>query len=998
MPTRRKFVQTVLSGCASSIPLVSAIGQILPSDNPFQVRESHLYSRDGAELRQILLTSSRGVDPSATLEVSIGKRTDRHEVRKLRQIGGQYYIPIAPLEQTEFARFILSNGSKTQETQLQIERARKWNVFLVHNSHQDLGFVDLPSSLRSRYHSFIDDAMKYCEETRDLPEAAQFKWNIETGYLVEDYRKASSDEKFRTLMDWVKKGRIAIGALYCNAQTDFMSLETLNRLLYYVANDLAREFGITTEGAMLDDVPGFTWALVEVLAKSGVPYLVFGANGWRNNIQDAPILFYLEGPEGREVLIWRSASYAEGISLVPQYVDPYLGGIIRGLNIQDGEAAIAPFLARYELAEYPFDAILLQAAADSLPPQKSLCEVVQAWNSLWAYPHLRISTTPEFFHFAEKNFRDRIPRFRGGVPDGWVDLHIGEANAAALARRTQDALPDAERLATLGLLAGVGPARASELANAYNELALWEEHTFEWDNFRLHRADIYAGESQGGGKLHWEEKLAHVQAASRVADEINKQSVEALCRNISTRTNLTLIVVNPLSWVRDEIVRTPLPASAKPPLRVLDQESGAEIPCQVDGETLVFLAERVPALGYRTYALEPAQTQPASKPSETSPLTLENGFYRIELRPEDGTVRSLFDKALQKEFVDNGAAYGLNALVYRVDNRTNVQSITNARDYATWGTMPVGDISILPGAAGPVYSSIRVKGKIGYVLDFEHEILLYAKSKRIEFFNRIQKRPAYTYESVFHAFPFSIPYESLDTYKLDVPGAILRPDVDQIPGSFRDTYAIQHWVSVSRKDYGVIWASADAPLVELGGIQVEKHLPHLLAAFDNALASGGIFAFLMSNHTTVDAPVAQGGDYLFRYAMTTHGAEWTQNAAHQFGWSFMSPLSTYLSSSRREGEWKEPSRCFVEINPENVYLAGFKEAGNREGVILRLYEGAGLYTDARVAFHLPGRTVRAAWACDNAGEQNQTALKAVTDSFRIALMPYETATVRVILS
>ena len=185
----------------------------------------------------------------------------------------------------------------------------------------------------------------------------------------------------------------------------------------------------------------------------------------------------------------------------------------------------------------------------------------------------------------------------------------------------------------------------------------------------------------------------------------------------------------------------------------------------------------------------------------------------------------------------------------------------------------------------------------------------------------------------------------------------------------------------------------------MGGIQVEKHLPHLLAAFDNALASGGIFAFLMSNHTTVDAPVAQGGDYLFRYAMTTHGAEWTQNAAHQFGWSFMSPLSTYLSSGRREGQWKEPSRCFVEINPENVYLAGFKEAGNREGVILRLYEGAGLYTDARVAFHLPGRTVRAAWACDNAGEQNRTALKAGTGFLsNTPPMPYETATVRAILS
>ena len=67
-------------------------------------------------------------------------------------------------------------------------------------------------------------------------------------------------------------------------------------------------------------------------------------------------------------------------------------------------------------------------------------------------------------------------------------------------------------------------------------------------------------------------------------------------------------------------------------------------------------------------------------------------------------------------------------------------------------------------------------------------------------------------------------------------------------------------------------------------------------------------------------------------------------------------------------------------------------------MILRLYEGAGLYTDARVAFHLPRRTVRAAWACDSAREQNRTALKAGTDSFRIALMPYETATVRVIFS
>jgi len=994
--SRRRFVKTVLGGCVSSLPLVSGTGQVLPLDNSFQIQESHLYTQDGADLRQILLTDARGVETSATIEVSIGKRTERHEVRNLRQIRDQYYVPIVPVEQPESARFVLNNGTKTQETHRRIQPARKWNVFLVHNSHQDLGFVDLPSKLRARYHAFIDDAIKYCEETRDLPEDAQFKWNIETSYLVDDYRQVSSEEKFRTLMEWVKKGRISIGALYCNAQTDFMSLETLNRLLSYASSDLTREFGIPVEGAMLDDVPGFTWGLVAALAKSGVPYLVFGANGWRNNIQDAPILFYLEGPEGSEVLIWRSAAYPEGMALVPQYVDPYLGGIVRGLNIQDGEAALGPFFLRYELANYPFDAILLQAAADFVPPQRSLCDVVQTWNSLWAYPRLRISAIPEFFHFAERNFRDRIPRFRGGAPDGWVDLHIGEANAAALARHTEDALPDAERLGTLGLISGVGPSRQGEIATAYKELALWEEHTFEWDNFRLHRADIYADESLGGGKGHWDEKLAHARTASRIAAEVSGQSVDVLCRNISTRADINLTVVNPLSWIRNEIVRTPIPASAQPPFHLIDQESGAELPCQTDGNDLVFLAQRVPAVGYRTYALEPAKA-PVAKLATASVQVLENEFYRIELRPSDGTVRSIFDKSLQKEFVDDGAAYGFNALVYRVDNRTNAQSITTARDYTALGAMPAGDISITPGAAGPVYTSVKVKGTIGYVLDFEHEIILHAKLKRIDFHNRMRKRPAYTYESVFHAFPFAVPYENFDTYKLDVPGAVLRPDVDQIPGSSRDTYAVQHWVSVSRQDYGVIWSSADAPLVELGGIQAEKHLPHLLTAFENALASGGLYAFLMANHNTVDAPVAQGGDYLFRYAMTTHGAEWTQNAAHQFGWSFMSPLHTHLSTGRRQAEFKAPSRGFVEISPANVYLPGFKPAADHDGVILRLYEGAGLATDARVIFNLPGRGVRAAWACD-ARELNQTALVADESSFQITLAPYETATVRVLLS
>jgi alpha-mannosidase len=163
---------------------------------------------------------------------------------------------------------------------------------------------------------------------------------------------------------------------------------------------------------------------------------------------------------------------------------------------------------------------------------------------------------------------------------------------------------------------------------------------------------------------------------------------------------------------------------------------------------------------------------------------------------------------------------------------------------------------------------------------------------------------------------------------------------------------------------------------------------------DNWLMRGWLYSAVMHNHWVVDVPIAQGGDYLFRYAMMTHGAHWTYNQAHHFGWSFMSPLRACLVEGARQGQWPEPARSFLEIAPQNVYLAGFKTAEDGDGVILRLYEGAGLITNAVVNFNLPGRRLEAAVACD-AREQNGASLESDARALWVALKPYETSTVRV---
>ena len=76
-------------------------------------------------------------------------------------------------------------------------------------------------------------------------------------------------------------------------------------------------------------------------------------------------------------------------------------------------------------------------------------------------------------------------------------------------------------------------------------------------------------------------------------------------------TQPTLVVYNPLSWLRTDVVRcrVPLPAAGKS-IRLCDGE-GREIPCQfasgaADAATpeITFIARDVPGMGYRTYSVE----------------------------------------------------------------------------------------------------------------------------------------------------------------------------------------------------------------------------------------------------------------------------------------------------------------------------------------------------------------------------------------------------------
>jgi len=203
-------------------------------------------------------------------------------------------------------------------------------VYIVPTSHYDFGFVDPPDAVRERAARHIDEVIRVAESDPD------FRWTIESVWQVNEWLKRAKTptsvlpndpNKIERLVKLIKSGRIALSSAWGSMHTDFMGEEELNRLCYDYAK-LKRAYGVETEMAMMDDVPGHPSTVPSVLAGSGMRYLVTGANIFINqatSLAPGKVPFYWESPDGSRLLTWVSQSQRGGYpeAMTDFYLDPY---------------------------------------------------------------------------------------------------------------------------------------------------------------------------------------------------------------------------------------------------------------------------------------------------------------------------------------------------------------------------------------------------------------------------------------------------------------------------------------------------------------------------------------------------------------------------------------------------------------------------------------------------------------------------------------------------
>ncbi|HEY8558867.1 MAG TPA: glycosyl hydrolase-related protein [Pyrinomonadaceae bacterium] len=909
-------------------------------------------------------------------------------------------------------------------------------VYVTPLSHYDFGFVEPPDAVRERAARHIDEVIRVAETNPN------FRWTIESVWQVNEWLKRQKKptsvlpkdkEKINRLMNLIKHGRVALSTAWGSMHTDFMGAEELNRLVYDYAR-LERTYGIKSEVALMDDVPGHPTSVPSVLSGSGTKYLVTGANLFiqqATSLAPGNVPFYWQSPDGSKVLTWVSQSrrggYTEGLTdfyLDPFSLDPYTdktpfdmfnpeqAGKKTPLEIM--EIGVAELLNRYNKAGYKYDAVMAMYAHDFIEPTDvvNLERAVKMWNARHKEIQLKIATPNEFLKYIETKYAAVIPTHRGEWAGLWSESKTQSPRISALARLAHDHTPAAETLwSALAMTRGI-PFPVGNFTGLYDLMLTYDEHSGAGNNGWM--------QLNSRGPLE-EQNRQYVGFMNRAASEIDyllgqgiglvaqgsRYDAPARQKNANARN---VLVYNGLSWTRSDVVKLKAPAENLRITEIRDTTDNQKIAFDIDEQgQVIFIASNVPSMGYKIFEIttEAGRNAPTFKTDENK-FEAANKNFQIKLRA-DGTVESIRNLSTNRELVNASGEMAFNELL-RVEGS---EASRVAYPFAPKITVKKGE----------QMTEIRVeRARSAYPSTV---LTVYDGLDRVEIRNELDpgKMPFVGgsnnwHDSYYFAFPFKVSKENLKIMRGGQKWFDRLPD-DYLPGARTDAVTTQHLLGLTDGDQSALvahrqafhWVYPGYVDTKMRAKDAPKGFPAMFTGkFPLPEATVYSRAVRRSNQTdthdvgVVNMPTVEPGmtgNYVFEYAVAADG-KFDEVRAWTLGANFNLPLrAEYVETAPAS-----PSDSFFSLNRPNVQIAGVKTISDTvvrgevsatpleptlsRVFVIRLQEFAG--RAATVSVDLPVKIKSAA-------ALNLTESKVLENISQIApltvsLKPFETKTIR----
>jgi len=864
------------------------------------------------------------------------------------------------------------NGRRMRFTQ-NLTPGKKWRLFLVPLVHLDIGYSDYQAKISAIQSRILDEAMDLAAKHPGFCFSTDGEWNLQ------QFLASRTPAEKQRLSEAIRSHQIFVPAEFANLLTGFPAAETLIRSLYPSA-DFSRLYHTPFNYANITDVPSYSWSYASILAAAGIRDFVAAANNDR-----APVLleghlnenspFWWEGPDGGKVLFWYSRHYEQM---------QFLFGLPPIL--ETGEELLPLFLQMYEHPSYRASEVIVygtQVENTDLFPQQA--ELADEWNAHFAYPRIEYSGFHRALESIAQQFGPDIPTVRGDGGPYWEDGIGSDAFYAALERVNEARAPSAEKLATISSL--VNPRLAvdrDELDRMWTNMVLMDEHTWtSWNSV----SDPNSSEAVDQLRV----KHGYATAAAELRQELARRSMASIADSIAAGPG-SLIVFNPLDWTRDGRVTADLDHG----MEIVDRAAGKVVPFDVleegnDFRKVEFVATGVPAVGYKVYSLRSAPAAETA-PETASATVLESPYYRVELDPASGAIRSIYDKQLDRELVDQHSPWRFGQYLYVTGGDREPNTILQYR-----AVSPRPALEIHPAEHGRLVSvertqwgwRARLESSDLNTPEIRTEILLFAHEKKIEVIENIDKKAELKKEAVYFAFPFAMSHPQ---FQYEIQNGVVDPAEDMYPGAGHEWFSVQHWVSVQQDGVSAAVMPLDASLVTLGDIN--------RGAWPTEFGQrpGVIFSYVMNNYWHTNYRAEQGGHLRFRYVITS-AAETDPAALSRMGWEEVTPFEKdEIQSQDKALDLPQPLNgnqgSFLTVDDPDLLLETWKPAEDGNGTILRFLDLGGAARTVTVS--TPLLKIDRVTETD-AVERNEKPLDPDgPHSFRFAVRPHQIVTVRVV--
>jgi alpha-mannosidase len=840
--------------------------------------------------------------------------------------------------------------SSSQGTPAKAAAPAAGGLSIISSSHQDIAWMDSPEKcMEFRDKNVITPALAL------LAKDPAYAFTMENMLNIREYLDRHPDRKDEVVR-FTKEGRMEWGATFNQPYESLLSGEQLVRETYFGRRWLKKTFpGADARVYFNPDVPGRSMQMPQILAKAGIPYMVMsryheGYYRWASP-DGTSVLAYSPGHYGNAAA-YLNAAPAEGAKAIADKVAKWTGYYAsRGLPPQ------YPLLNSVDFSQ-PTDFGPLIKLWNGTPPGPAGVPLV-----------MRYSSARRFFEALDVKGA-RLETIAGERPNLWLYIH-GPTHHWAISAQRQAArlLPAAETFWTIrDLIYGDSKNYPAERLNAAWEAAIFPDHGWGGKEGqvtdRLFRKKYEFARDEGRDALQ--------MALLSIAHRIKTKAPAELAR--------PLVVFNPLSWARTDPVDCRLPTTSGE-FRIVD-ETGEEVAYQLfpgpKGELpspplVEFIAENVPALGYRTFYFI-FDEAPAGKDAGTGkraatpgPDIIENAFYRIELAP--GGVKSVFDKELGREVLNTEKFLGFEVFT--------MQSVGNgAGEFGRvqQPTMEGFDRLSTPRTSGPSYIKSRPRAPVWYPSGAESGPLktVYTLSQQLKSCRITEKLTVWNAVKridcevailgwdgdPYREFRIALPVAANGgQVAYEVPLGVVEVGRSEIAGTGGPAYGnlvydelcsdirpreVQNFISAGNNSFGVTLTTSvavcDFKDPTPSPVPYPILQPILLASRRSCHGEGNWYL--------------QEGDHNYIFSMTSHGPGWKNG--YKQGIQPNNPLLPINANPTADKAASLPeSLSFLSLSAPNVLVSTLKKAEDDDSAVLRIYDIEGKDSEATVGLFVP---------------------------------------------